>query len=217
MPPGTSTLFSTWLIASIGTPAAIRPISGNSTEAPPPTGIAPRGAPRRSPSITCGVKPACLPSVSGSLTISMARARCASRRMKPRSSSAVISRWMPDFERRSSASFISSNEGGTPSRRIRLLMKSSNSSCFLVSMASQPLSSARTMAAPFGVCSMHVPVMCQRSGNYIGTYSTVSPADRAPSRAGRTSSASASASTVSSALSCLSNGSIPASVRRARM
>ena len=34
--------------------------------------------------------------------------------MKPRSSSALISRWMPDFERRSSASFISSKEGGTP-------------------------------------------------------------------------------------------------------
>ena len=34
--------------------------------------------------------------------------------MKPRSSSAVISRWMPDLERRSSASFISSKEGGTP-------------------------------------------------------------------------------------------------------
>ena len=44
----------------------------------------------------------------------MARARLGSRRMKPRSSSAVISRWMPDFERRSSASFISSKEGGTP-------------------------------------------------------------------------------------------------------
>ena len=31
--------------------------------------------------------------------------------MKPRSSSAVISRWIPDFERRSSASFISSKRG----------------------------------------------------------------------------------------------------------
>jgi hypothetical protein len=36
--------------------------------------------------------------------------------MKPRSSSAVIRRWMPDFDRRSSASFISSKDGGTPSR-----------------------------------------------------------------------------------------------------
>src|SRR5690606_1381693 len=54
--------------------------------------------------------------------------------MKPRSSSAVISRWMPDFERRSSASFISSKEGGTPSRATRLWMKSSSSNCLRVSM-----------------------------------------------------------------------------------
>jgi hypothetical protein len=39
--------------------------------------------------------------------------------MKPRSSNAVTSRWIPDFERRSSAIFISSNEGGTPSRAMR--------------------------------------------------------------------------------------------------
>ena len=45
---------------------------------------------------------------------SSARARCGSRRMKPRSSSPVIRRWMPDLERRSSASFISSKEGETP-------------------------------------------------------------------------------------------------------
>ena len=48
---------------------------------------------------------------SGSRTISMARARWGRRRMKPRSSSAVISRWMPDFDLRSRASFISSKEG----------------------------------------------------------------------------------------------------------
>ena len=54
------------------------------------------------------------PTGSGSLITSMARARFGRRRMKPRSSRAVISRWMPDLERRSSASFISSKEGGTP-------------------------------------------------------------------------------------------------------
>ena len=51
---------------------------------------------------------------SGSRSTSSARARLGSRRMKPRSSSAVISRWMPDLEARSSASFISSKEGETP-------------------------------------------------------------------------------------------------------
>ena len=74
------------------------------------------------------------PRDSGSFTISSARALWARRRMNPRSSSAVISRWMPDFDRRSSASFISSNEGGTPSVWMRLLMKSSKSSCFFVNM-----------------------------------------------------------------------------------
>jgi hypothetical protein len=51
---------------------------------------------------------------SGKRTTSMARALLGSRRMKPRSSRAVISRWMPDLERRSKASFISSKDGGTP-------------------------------------------------------------------------------------------------------
>ena len=37
--------------------------------------------------------------------------------MKPRSSSAEISRWTPLFDLRSSASFISSNEGETPVSR----------------------------------------------------------------------------------------------------
>ena len=73
----------------------------------------------RLPSITLGVKPdrrasGCSAALSGSLITSSARARCGSRRMKPRSSSAVISRWMPDFDFRSSASFISSKDGGTP-------------------------------------------------------------------------------------------------------
>src|SRR6056297_2576447 len=40
---------------------------------------------------------------------------------------------MPDFERRSSASFISSKLGGTPSHCTRAWMKPSKSNCFLVS------------------------------------------------------------------------------------
>jgi membrane-bound ClpP family serine protease len=50
----------------------------------------------------------------GNLTTSSARARCGSRRMKPRSSSPLIRRWIPDFERSRSASFISSKDGATP-------------------------------------------------------------------------------------------------------
>ena len=46
------------------------------------------------------------------------------------SSSAVIRRWMPDLDLRSSASFISSNEGGTPDLRRRSWMKRSSSCCF---------------------------------------------------------------------------------------
>ncbi len=60
--------------------------------------------------------------VSGIFKTSSARARFGRRRMKPRSSSARISRWIPDLERRSSASFISSNEGGTPLSLARSLM-----------------------------------------------------------------------------------------------
>src|SRR3990167_3268055 len=41
---------------------------------------------------------------------------------------------MPDLEARSSASFISSNDGETPVSRIRSLMKRSSSFCLLVSM-----------------------------------------------------------------------------------
>ena len=48
-----------------------------------------------------------------------ARARWARRRRKPRSSSAVIRRWMPDLDARSRASFISSNDGETPVSLIR--------------------------------------------------------------------------------------------------
>ncbi len=107
-------------IASIGVPAAIRPISGMATGRPalsPSSSAAAGRTLPRLPSITLGVKPrraVPCPTGSGSLMTSIARARLGRRRMKPRSSSAVIRRWMPDFERRSSASFISSNEGGTP-------------------------------------------------------------------------------------------------------
>ena len=51
---------------------------------------------------------------SGIRRISSARARLGSRRMKPRSSSAEMSRWTPDLDLSASASFISSNEGETP-------------------------------------------------------------------------------------------------------
>src|SRR6185295_4393441 len=42
---------------------------------------------------------------------------------------------MPDFDRRSRASFISSNEGGTPVSRTRWWMNIRSSYCFLVSIA----------------------------------------------------------------------------------
>ena len=106
-------------MASIGVPAAMRPITGTATGRPPSSSELVRTRPRL-PSITLGVKPRLRPDAmpcatdSGSLITSMARARLGRRRMKPRSSSAVISRWIPDLERRSSASFISSKEGGTP-------------------------------------------------------------------------------------------------------
>ena len=89
-----------------------------------------------------GVKPRRLPprlaESSGSLITSMARARLGRRRMNPRSSSAVMRRWMPDFERRSSASFISSKEGGTPASFSLSLMKRRSSYCLRVSISSNP-------------------------------------------------------------------------------
>ncbi len=71
---------------------------------------------------------------SGSLMISMARARCGRRRMNPRSSRAMIRRCTPDLDCRLSASFISSKDGGTPVSCSRSLMKVSSSFCLLVSM-----------------------------------------------------------------------------------
>src|SRR3954452_18642700 len=132
--------------ASIGVPAAMRPITGTATgrlpssSAPlPPDG---RTLPRL-PSITLGVKPRrplalLLPDSSGSFITSMARARLGRRRMMPRSSSAVIRRWMPDLERRSSASLISSKEGGTPASFSRSLMNRRSSYCLRVSISTNP-------------------------------------------------------------------------------
>src|SRR3954469_24428424 len=128
--------------ASIGVPAAMRPITGTAT------GRSPSSAGRlelartlpRLPSMTLGVKPRRLPAAawsSGSLMTSIARARVGRRRMKPRSSSAVIRRWMPDFERRSSASFISSKEGGTPLSLRRSLMNRRSSYCLRVNISTK--------------------------------------------------------------------------------
>src|SRR5476651_2445596 len=123
----------------------MRPITGtaigrmlllSSSEATP---VLARTRPR-SPSITLGVKPRERPPLmpcateSGSLMTSMARARFGKRRMKPRSSNAVIRRWMPDLDRRSRASFISSKEGGTPDSLRRSWMKRSSSNCLRVSI-----------------------------------------------------------------------------------
>src|SRR5665213_1021516 len=132
--------------ASIGVPAAIRPITGTNTGCSPSFSelVLPllRTLPSV-PSMTLGVKPRRLlplppPESSGSFITSMARARLGRRRMKPRSSSAVMRRWMPDFERRSSASFISSNEGGTPASFSRSLMKRRSSYCLRVSISTNP-------------------------------------------------------------------------------
>src|SRR6266576_4204737 len=136
-----------WLLvcnASIGVPAAIRPITGTATgRLPSSSAIGPLLLRLPSvPSMTLGVKPRRLlpfpAASSGSLITSMARARLGRRRMKPRSSSAVISRWIPDFERRSSASFISSKEGGTPDSFRRSLMNRRSSYCLRVSISTNP-------------------------------------------------------------------------------
>src|SRR3984885_7699789 len=129
--------------ASIGVPAAMRPITGTATgRLPSSSEMLPLRTLPRLPSMTLGVKPRrlvpVLPESSGSLITSMARARLGRRRMKPRSSRAVIRRWMPDLERRSSASFISSKEGGTPDSFRRSLMKRRSSYCLRVSISSSP-------------------------------------------------------------------------------
>src|SRR5262245_5441662 len=129
-------------MALIGTPAAMRPISGTLPErmsANPGGGDVSCGVRRALPSMTLGEKPVrrCWPAsvmASGSLMTSIARARCGRRRMKPRSSSAMIRRCTPDFDCSASASFISSKEGGTPVSWRRALMKTSSSFCLVVSM-----------------------------------------------------------------------------------
>ena len=134
-----------WLwvwIAEIGTPAAMRPMTGMATEsfAASSRRVCGSGALPRRPSMTFGRKPRWRIAAklgltaSGRRITSSARARFGSRRMKPRSSSAVIRRWMPDLERRSSASFISSKDGGTPLSFRRSLMNRSSSSCLRVSI-----------------------------------------------------------------------------------
>ena len=98
---------------------------------------------------------------SGRRSTSSARARLGSLRMKPRSSSARISRWMPDFERRSSASFISSKEGGTPASFSRSWMKRNNSLCFLVSIGSHSLAILGG-AVPAQISSGRIGVFAER-------------------------------------------------------
>src|SRR5437763_5667168 len=120
----------------------MRPMTGTETGRLLSSSAPPRTLPRV-PSITLGVKPRRLLPLppaesSGSLITSIARARLGRRRMKPRSSSAVMRRWIPDFERRSSASFISSNEGGTPDSFRRSLMNRRSSYCLRVSISTNP-------------------------------------------------------------------------------
>src|SRR5438105_2327813 len=62
----------------------------------------------------------------------------ASTMESPRTSSAVMRRWIPDFERRSSASFISSKEGGTPDSFRRSLINRRSSYCLRVSISTNP-------------------------------------------------------------------------------
>src|SRR5690242_9596812 len=106
--------------------------------------LVPGSAALKSPRMTVGEKrlrsPAARPRTpamavsSGRRTTSRARARCGRRRMKPRSSSPLIRRWMPDLDLRPKASFISSKEGETPPSESRRLMKTSSSYCFRVSI-----------------------------------------------------------------------------------
>jgi hypothetical protein len=110
--PGIATRPISCSNASIGTPAAMRPSTGISIAAfAAPIAFAETTLGRNELRPRAGAEGVAL---SGNFSTSSARARCASRRRKPRSSSAVIRRWMPDLEARSSASFISSKEGDTP-------------------------------------------------------------------------------------------------------
>ena len=131
---------SCWM-ASMGVPAAILPrmdSSRTSLDSRLATGA--WDGVGADPSITRGWKArrppagALVVAWSGRRTTSRARARWARRRRKPRSSRAVISRWMPDLDARSSASFISSKEGDTPVSLIRSWMNMRSSCCLRVSM-----------------------------------------------------------------------------------
>src|SRR5205085_5776335 len=104
---------------------------------------APGRAAAKSPRMTVGENRPRSPPVGaalspGSLTTSKARARCGRRRMKPRSSSPLIRRWIPDFERSLSASFISSKDGATPVAVSLWLININSSCCFLVNIAILP-------------------------------------------------------------------------------
>src|SRR5262245_19852171 len=151
-------------MAEIGTPAAIRPITGTATPCGAPSARVASGFTLPSePSITLGAnarRGAARPGAtdSGSLTTSSARARCASRRMKPRSSSAVMSRWIPDFDRRSSASFISSKEGGTPASFSRSWINIRSSYCLRVSTLPPSDPKCRRVWNKTET-SLHVPLM----------------------------------------------------------
>ncbi len=124
----------------MGVPAAIRPMTGTAIGRPASSSTEGGRTLPRLPSMTLGVKPrdrAPMPWLtnSGSLITSIARARLGMRRINPRSSSAVMSRWIPDLDRRSSASFISSNDGGTPLSFSRSWMKRRSSNCLRVNIA----------------------------------------------------------------------------------
>src|SRR5690606_36217673 len=134
-------------MAEIGTPAAIRPMTGTETVADVSSLVATGagrdgggggGALPRLPSITLGANFFCALSPgameSGGRNTSSARALFGRRRIKPRSSKAVIRRWIPDFEARSSASFISSKDGGMPVSFRRSWMNSRSSCCLRVNM-----------------------------------------------------------------------------------
>ncbi len=140
-----------WLwvwIASIGVPAAMRPMTGMVTERPASKprsghcGIAARrpARPPRLPSMTLRLEPGLLAAratvhrVPAAGSLPAPGPGWAGDGWKPRSSSAVISRWMPDLERRSSASFISSKEGGMPASFMRSWMNMSSSCCLRVNM-----------------------------------------------------------------------------------
>ena len=108
----------------------MRPYSGNCTAAASVAARTPGRRAEKSPRITLGEKFAAgADSADGALAAgtrsrgatfsgmritSSARARWWRRRRKPRSSNAEISRWMPDFDLRLSASFISSKLGEKP-------------------------------------------------------------------------------------------------------